>query len=793
MSGRARVPLGAAERPGIFGNPTSGRAAPSSEADFLSKTEDVRRDDVPRAVSRQQQQQQQQQQGRAGSSSSTPYGALSPGRRRAFSSPYNGNPIAPGRAEYGHTAQNGREGSKPANQDELQESSRYTEISESVGEANKRGPGDEQDMLELEHIIGYTGRFNQTVLAHPGGNGVMIKSVGALLVIGSIADPHQQYLLRGHDMEISALAVSPSGSLIATGQRGSTRVKGYPAPVFLWDYATRTSLFVFQGLTEDVRHLSFSPDQKFLLGCGGDRLVYVWDTSTGELVTGKQYPEPSSLGEWTAVKLSGRRPVYEICLCIGADFFALELNFDPSRRQWTISGGAMATPSSGLRRSYNCSALLPGGEFLLCGTDVGDMVVFGVGARVFRASVPISSGGMLAICSDHATGVVYCGGGNGVIRKIVGADMVWQQEMETKLDGGVVSLSIIADTCELLAGTQEGSVYRLLLADLSASKVSSSQKSPVLSVACGSRCDAFATCAQDGTVRVWDLCDFGVVVEASERPQGAAYGARSQCLCWLGEEAVVTGWSDCSVRCHDAATGALRWAIPKAHRAPITCCAVSFDSSASFLVTGAEDGSVSVWELRTRELLLRFSEHQKGVRSVLVDVASPNLVHSAGADCTLFTYDLRKERRTVAHMTRAGAFQSMTQRKDSENELITCDLHGRLLTWDCDYRDPVQQAMQDPSKQCLSCVNVSPSGRYMALGGDDETVKVLDLANDCETVACGQAHAGAITSIQWTGDERQLISAADDCTLAIWNFFGSSGPSPSGRSDLQDVRSQGGG
>lgn len=51
-----------------------------------------------------------------------------------------------------------------------------------------------------------------------------------------------------------------------------------------------------------------------------------------------------------------------------------------------------------------------------------------------------------------------------------------------------------------------------------------------------------------------------------------------------------------------------------------------------------------------RELLLRFSEHQKGVTTVLVDVASPNLVHSAGADCTVLTYDLRKEKRTVAHM-----------------------------------------------------------------------------------------------------------------------------------------------
>lgn len=49
--------------------------------------------------------------------------------------------------------------------------------------------------------------------------------------------------------------------------------------------------------------------------------------------------------------------------------------------------------------------------------------------------------------------------------------MVWQQERETRLDGGIIALSVQADNCELLAGTQQGSVYRLLLADLSSSKV----------------------------------------------------------------------------------------------------------------------------------------------------------------------------------------------------------------------------------------------------------------------------------------------------------------------------------
>ena len=38
-----------------------------------------------------------------------------------------------------------------------------------------------------------------------------------LLVIENVLDKHQQQFLRGHDMEISAIAVSNSGRMIATG------------------------------------------------------------------------------------------------------------------------------------------------------------------------------------------------------------------------------------------------------------------------------------------------------------------------------------------------------------------------------------------------------------------------------------------------------------------------------------------------------------------------------------------------------------------------------------------------
>jgi hypothetical protein len=78
-----------------------------------------------------------------------------------------------------------------------------------------------QELLELEHSIGYNGAFNDTVHLHPKDKDVLIYPIGGLLVIEDLHDKHKQQFLRGHDMEISAIAVSNTGNMIATGQVGT--------------------------------------------------------------------------------------------------------------------------------------------------------------------------------------------------------------------------------------------------------------------------------------------------------------------------------------------------------------------------------------------------------------------------------------------------------------------------------------------------------------------------------------------------------------------------------------------
>ena len=65
--------------------------------------------------------------------------------------------------------------------------------------------------LELDHIIGYNGRSLKTVCFHPKNPDLFIYCIGGLIVIEDINDRHKQDFLRGHDMGVTALAVSNSG------------------------------------------------------------------------------------------------------------------------------------------------------------------------------------------------------------------------------------------------------------------------------------------------------------------------------------------------------------------------------------------------------------------------------------------------------------------------------------------------------------------------------------------------------------------------------------------------------
>jgi hypothetical protein len=79
-------------------------------------------------------------------------------------------------------------------------------------------------------------------------------------------------------MEISCIAVSPNGKLLATGQKGTSFQRTPEAPVIMWNYETRKPLAVLKGMMDCVNILEFSPDGRYLAGLGQNNSLIIWST-----------------------------------------------------------------------------------------------------------------------------------------------------------------------------------------------------------------------------------------------------------------------------------------------------------------------------------------------------------------------------------------------------------------------------------------------------------------------------------------------------------------------------------
>jgi cilia- and flagella-associated protein 52 len=236
----------------------------------------------------------------------------------------------------------------------------------------------EQSLLELEHSIGYNARFTDTLKYHPTDKDTLVYPIGGLLVIENRDDKSKQQFLRGHDMEISALAISNSGKLMATGQRGTIFQKTPEAPIILWSYETKKPLAVLKGMSECVNKLAFSPDDQFLCGTSANNMFCIWSVRDGNPIHTRFFEQPMTLATWGDIhtKENPKHPAYTLITGNQNSMFVNRLEFDIASMTYSLKTNPCQLPNTGLVRNYNFAAV--NGDMLIAGTTGGDICVFSV-------------------------------------------------------------------------------------------------------------------------------------------------------------------------------------------------------------------------------------------------------------------------------------------------------------------------------------------------------------------------------------------------------------------------------
>eukprot|EP01059_Diplonema_ambulator_P022868 TRINITY_DN38207_c0_g1_i1.p1 TRINITY_DN38207_c0_g1~~TRINITY_DN38207_c0_g1_i1.p1 ORF type:complete len:699 (+),score=56.63 TRINITY_DN38207_c0_g1_i1:49-2097(+) len=635
--------------------------------------------------------------------------------------------------------------------------------------------------LELEHVIGYDGAKLNTAVVHPTATPLTaVFSVGKLVVISQCDDQHEQKILRGHDAAISAIDISPSGALIATGQVQSTRAKQANGYIIIWDYRSRTARHKLQGHPNGIYSLRFSPDDRWLMSVGADGRTFIWDVQTGELSGGIRdvIDNEQALGlEWGSIhEPNTRRQQYEFFVTYNTGVRAGTWGFDIKSMQYKIATAMFQVPGSGGKlggfvRAYTSVALC--NDDLLCGTMSSDVVVFNTRTKLYKTNFILGGGGVLSIAYINADGTVAVGCGDGSLTKIKGTERDWDIVATVQLCGGITSLSVSSDGYEILAATNSGCIYRIIAKDLTATLYTVAHTQAVTDVAVPrNRSDQFATSSKDGSIRVWDLSDYSILFEVRHQT------VEPRCLVYTPTpDEIVAGSSDGSVKCYDITKGKdVVWSISVAHRNGVS----SLHATASYYLTGGDDGVVRVWAVKSRECVAVLQNHSKRVTCLLGDNTNEAIIHTCSMDKMVITYDLAQndgaglpKKLTYKTDTECSGFVSMAQRNTGEHELVVATYDGSLLTYDIDYPQPVCK-VTDTTRTHATSLSLSHSASALVTSQEDGTIVVYGLDRDKPAVtplAQASCHSAKATKAVWTADGKQIISVGSDGEICIWNYY----------------------
>ncbi|KAG6863370.1 hypothetical protein C0991_006415, partial [Blastosporella zonata] len=142
----------------------------------------------------------------------------------------------------------------------------------------------------------------------------------------------------GHTQSVSSVAFSPDGSQIISGS--------YDKSVRVWDASTGAQMQQFNGHTEEVTSVAFSPDGSQIISASHDKSVRVWDASTGAQV--QQFNGHTQSVSSVAFSLDGSQ--------------IISGSSDKSVRLWDASTGAQMQQFNGHTEEVTSVAFLPDGS-----------------------------------------------------------------------------------------------------------------------------------------------------------------------------------------------------------------------------------------------------------------------------------------------------------------------------------------------------------------------------------------------------------------------------------------------
>tara|TARA_R110002096_G_scaffold292224_1_gene486546 strand:- start:103622 stop:105601 length:1980 start_codon:yes stop_codon:yes gene_type:complete len=547
-----------------------------------------------------------------------------------------------------------------------------------------------------------------------------------------------------HESPGDVMAISPSGSVLATGDDEGTTVQ-------LWDMSSGKKQAQVPA-SSPLIGLCFLSEKRLMAAFEkGD--IRIWDLD-GESTTFKgDWQDPTTLScapkaGWAAIGTEDGHA------------FAIEVD----TKNYSIKG---ATKLGKVSKEIKSSAIASDGSSFAFGSADENIYLWykPEAGEPFSMQAHDRTVENLAYTADNKQ--LYSTGGDSWFRKwnptngelieeLPGIDGLDAQLMALSPDG---NLLISWSQHGGARGSEAGRWWLWNAKDGSLLLEPKRHRGAITSVAYSPDGTQIVTSSEDRSVRLWDAKSAkstGVLDGAAGMVNAANFSADGATVFSAGADALVRTWTtatDADGVAVEGVGGAVNDFLmtPDGHR----------------VITGDQIGRVWAWDRKSGNQIQAYDGRRYSAIYDIALSADGNLLAIAGSARVVGVVDLNRGQE-IAELNPGDTAANFAVAFSPDGELLATAGDGHeIQLWNT--KDWTRRRTLDGHDGTVRALAFRPDSKSVISGGNDEMVRVWDVASGEQTAKL-EGHEGVVTSIAIAPDGSQFVSASRDRTALIWRM-----------------------
>ncbi|MDR1912638.1 MAG: caspase family protein [Helicobacteraceae bacterium] len=226
---------------------------------------------------------------------------------------------------------------------------------------------------------------------------------------------------------------------------------------------------------------------------------------------------------------------------------------------------------------------------------------------------------------------------------------------------------------------------------------------------------------------------------------------------------VLSGSDDNTVRLWDIKTGK---EIRRFTGHSSSVYSVAFSADGKYALSGSGDKTVRLWDIKTGKEIRRFTGHSSSVYSVAFSFDSRYAL-SGSADKTVRLWDI-KTGKEIRRFTGHSDWVSSVAFSADGKYALSGSYDETVRLWDTQTGKEIRRFAGQGDGRIYS-VAFSFDGKYALSGSGDKTVRLWDIQTGRE-IRRFTGHSSLVNSVAFSSDSKYALSGSDDQTVRLWDI-----------------------